>query len=71
MSGDRYKTDDQNGLYFLTFTVIDWVDVFTRKEYCYDISNSFKYCQKNMGLVIYAWCGSVYKSAKGQWGNIF
>jgi putative transposase len=56
LSGDRYKIDDQNGLYFLTFTVVDWVDVFTRKEHCYDIIDSFKYCQKNKGLVIYAWC---------------
>jgi putative transposase len=46
MSGDRYKIDDQNGLYFLTFTVVDWVDVFTRKEYCYDIIDSFKYCKE-------------------------
>jgi putative transposase len=56
LSGDRYKIDDQNGLYFLTFTVVDWVDIFTRKEYCYDIIDSFKYCQENKGLVLYAWC---------------
>ena len=56
MSGDQYKINDQNGLYFLTITVVDWVDVFTRKEYCYDIIDSFKYCQKNKGLVINAWC---------------
>ena len=37
-------------------TVVDWVDVFTRKEYCYDTVDSFKYCQENKGLEIYAWC---------------
>lgn len=35
---------------------VDWVDIFTRKEYCYDIIDSFKYCQENKGLVINAWC---------------
>ncbi len=33
MSGDRYKIHHQNAIYFLTFTVIDWVDVFIRKEH--------------------------------------
>jgi len=33
MSADNYFITDQNGVYFLTFTVTDWVDVFTRKEY--------------------------------------
>jgi putative transposase len=56
MSGDRYKIDDQNGLYFLTMTVVDWVDVFTRKEYCYDIIDSFNYCKDHKGLILYAWC---------------
>jgi hypothetical protein len=29
----KYKIRDQNALYFVTFTVINWLDVFTRKEY--------------------------------------
>jgi putative transposase len=37
-------------------TVVDWVDTFTRKEYCYDIIDTFKYCQENKGLVNNAWC---------------
>ena len=32
MSADNYFIEDQNAVYFLTFTVTDWVDVFTRKE---------------------------------------
>jgi REP element-mobilizing transposase RayT len=42
--------------YFLTLTVIDWIDVFTRPRYKYIILDSLIYCQKNKGLVIYAWC---------------
>jgi len=43
-------------LYFLTLTVIDWVDVFTRPEYKYIIVDSLSYCQKNKGLELYGWC---------------
>ena len=55
MLGDRYIITDQNALYFLTFTVIDWVDVFTRKEYKQILTNSMNYCIKEKGLIIYGW----------------
>ena len=56
MSADNYFINDQNAIYFLTFTVIDWVDVFTRKEYKLTITDSLNYCVENKGLTIYAWC---------------
>lgn len=55
MSGDRYPITDQNAMYFLTFTVIDWVDVFTRKEYKFELVDSMNYCVKKKGLTIFAW----------------
>ena len=55
MSGDSYKLDDQNALYFLTFTVIDWVDVFTKPDYKLVLVDSMNYCVKEKGLTIYAW----------------
>ena len=55
MSGDRYTITDQNALYFLTFTVIDWVDVFTRKEYKHMLTNSMNYCIQEKGLIVYGW----------------
>ncbi|PIQ29815.1 MAG: transposase, partial [Bacteroidetes bacterium CG18_big_fil_WC_8_21_14_2_50_41_14] len=33
MSGDRYKINNQESVYFLTHTVVGWLDVFTRIEY--------------------------------------
>jgi len=56
MSADNYFITDQNGIYFLTFTVTDWVDVFTRKEYKVIITDSLNYCVENKGLEIFAWC---------------
>ena len=55
MSGDRYLINDQNAMYFLTFTVIDWVDIFSRKEYKLEIVESMNYCVNNKGLIVYGW----------------
>jgi putative transposase len=43
-------------IYFLTLTVVDWVDVFTRPVYRHILIDSLKHCQKEKGLEIYAWC---------------
>src|SRR5688572_19752043 len=53
---EKYKIDDKEGMYFVTMTIVDWIDVFTRREMKLAIINSLKFCQKNKGLVIYAWC---------------
>jgi putative transposase len=47
---------ESNSIYFLTMTVIDWVDIFTREDYRQIIIDSLKYCQKEKGLEIYSWC---------------
>ncbi|MGY3211051.1 REP-associated tyrosine transposase [Mucilaginibacter sp. HD30] len=54
--GFKYRITANDELYFLTITVVDWIDVFTRKELCNDLVESLKYCQQNKGLIIYAWC---------------
>ena len=56
MSADNYFITDQNAVYFLTFTVIDWIDVCTRKEYKIVIADSLYYCIENKGLEVYVWC---------------
>ncbi|NOU46989.1 MAG: transposase [Bacteroidales bacterium] len=52
---DSYRITDQSGLYFVTLTVVEWVDVFTRMNYKELIINNLKYCQENKGLEIYAY----------------
>jgi len=42
--------------YFLTLTVVDWVDIFTRPIYKHIIVDSLKYCQDNKGLILFSWC---------------
>src|SRR5688500_6948224 len=56
MSTGGYKIINKEAIHFLTFAVVEWVDVFTRKEYKDILIESLKHCQKEKGLVIYAWC---------------
>jgi len=56
MSSENYRIGNQNATYFLTFTITDWVDVFTRINYRAIIVDSLGFCQKNKGLILYAWC---------------
>src|SRR5688572_420618 len=56
MSSGGYKITDQGATYFVSFAVVAWVDVFTRREYRDVVIDSLKHCQLNKGLVIYGWC---------------
>jgi len=52
----KYKIRDQTKLHFITFAVVEWVDMFTRTIYKDVLIDSLKYCQENKGLLLYAWC---------------
>jgi len=53
---DKYKIRDKERAYFVTSTVIDWIDVFTKKNHKLKIVESLKFCQKEKGLTIFGWC---------------
>lgn len=55
MSGDNYKIADQQEVYFLTFTIVNWIDVFTRKEYKIIITDSLNFCIEKKGLEVFAY----------------
>lgn len=46
-----YRIRNQESIHFITFAVVEWVDVFTRKEYAEIIVESLEYCQKEKGLI--------------------
>ncbi|HLG39063.1 MAG TPA: transposase [Chitinophagaceae bacterium] len=56
MSDGGYKIRNQQAIHFITFAVVDWVDVFTRKEYRDIVLESIKYCQSEKGLLLHCWC---------------
>lgn len=53
---EKYKFVDEDGMYFVTMTTVGWVDLFTRFELKHVIVDSLRYCQKEKGLIIHAWC---------------
>ena len=55
MSGDKYLISDQNAPYFLTCTIIHWIDLFTRQVYRDIICESLNYCIDHKGLEVNAW----------------
>jgi REP element-mobilizing transposase RayT len=56
MSIGGYKIRDQRAIHFITFAVVEWVDVFTRKAYRDILIDSLRHCQQEKGLVLHAWC---------------
>ncbi len=53
---DGYKIRNKEGIHFITFAVVEWIDVFTRKAYRDIVLESIRYCQKEKGLELYCWC---------------
>lgn len=52
----NYKFHNPEGLYFVSFAVVNWLDVFTRNEYKDILVDSLIYCQKEKGMLIISWC---------------
>ncbi len=52
----KYKFSDNSKLYFVSFAVVYWIDLFTRTTYCKTLLQSLTYCEQNKGLELYAYC---------------
>jgi len=48
-------TAKSNETYFITISVVYWIDLFTRLEYKDLIIDNLTFCQKNKGLEIYSY----------------
>ena len=48
-------SSDVRNAFFLTLTVVDWVDVFTRPAYRRIFIDSLNYAVENKGMALYAW----------------
>lgn len=53
---DKYKVFDGDEVYFVTFTIVNWIKVLEDNNFKQLIIDSIKYYQKNKGLVVYAFC---------------
>jgi REP element-mobilizing transposase RayT len=52
---DGYKIRDQNLPHFLTATVVDWIDVFSRKSHRDCVIECLDFCIKNKGMILYGY----------------
>lgn len=52
----NYKATASGEAYFITTTIVNWIDIFTRLNQKQLIVESLIHCQKEKGLEIYAWC---------------
>ncbi len=51
----RFVPRNAESAFFLTFTVVDWVDVFTRASYRHIFTDALNYAIDHKGLELYAW----------------
>lgn len=49
----RIINEHENYPHFLTLTIIEWIDVLTSEDCFTIIINTLKYCQENLGLLLY------------------
>ncbi len=69
--GFKYAIRDDSA-YFLTHTVVGWIDIFSRRELVEIIISSLNFCSRNKGLEVYAWClmpSHLHMIAKSKQGN--
>jgi REP element-mobilizing transposase RayT len=52
----RYRFGSEANAHFVTCTIRDWVDIFTREVFREIVRESLIYCQQSKGLEIFAYC---------------
>jgi putative transposase len=53
---EKYNMRNKDSSYFLTLTVVEWINVFANKRYNFTILDSLRYCQQNKMMEIYGYC---------------
>lgn len=52
---NAYQIDKQDGIYFMTSTLVGWVDLFIRERNKRILADSLNFCIKNKGLNVHAY----------------
>jgi len=52
----KYKFGSIDKLYFVSFAVIGWIDLFIRNDYKDIVVRSLQYCIEHKDLDLYGWC---------------
>jgi len=51
---ERYRITSDEALYYVTFTVVEWLPVFVSEPPCKVVTDSLTYCQEQQGLRVNA-----------------
>ena len=52
---EKYRIVKDAGLYYITFTIVEWLPVFIDETACKIVTDSFNFCIKNKQLVVNAY----------------
>lgn len=52
----KYKFNNKEGAYFISFATVYWLDVFTRQIYFNVLEESIDYCRAEKGMEVFAYC---------------
>ncbi|MEO6831785.1 MAG: transposase [Chitinophagaceae bacterium] len=72
-SSEGFKIGNQHNLHFITSTIVDWVDLFTRQAYRDIIIDNFRFYQQQRSLEVYAYVimsnhlHFIVRQPEGQW----
>lgn len=53
---EKYKTNETEKAYFVTFTIVEWIKVLQHDEYKMIIANAIKFYQEKDRIVLFAYC---------------
>ena len=51
----RYKISEQDSIYFITSTIVEWIPVFISREYFEIVISALKFCRTQKHLKLYAY----------------
>ncbi len=72
----KYKFHNPEGIYFVSFATVYWLDVFVRDRYFDVLLESLKYCKNELGMLIHAYCFMpshvhlIFSATKGNHGEL-
>ncbi len=52
----KYKFNNKEGVYFISFATVYWIDVFIREQYFDVIIQALSFFRKERGMLIYGFC---------------
>lgn len=53
---EKHKAPEKEVPYFLTFTIVEWLDVLADDDFKMIVIDAVKFYQENGGLVVFAYC---------------